>query len=78
MVKQKQDLHSSDAGFMYSDVVFINHRPSVLGMRFYGDSKTPISENDLFWHLLKNRNGELAILRMIAEFKHMKIEEYVS
>lgn len=74
---KKGDIFGSESLFQMSDIVIVNHRPSQLNMKFYGEDRTPVTERDLFWHILKNRNGELAILRMIAEFKHMKIEEYV-
>jgi len=72
---KKSDVFGSDSIYMYSDTVIINHRPSQLNITHYGPERWEITENDIFWHILKNRQGSTPILKMIADFKHMRIVE---
>lgn len=67
-----------DSLYQHANTVIISHRPYQLGIRFYGDNKIQVNDTDLFWHILKNRSGTTPILRMQADFKHMKINEYGS
>jgi len=71
----KSDIFGADAIFQHSDVVVINHRPSLLYLNIYGPERLVVEPNDIYWHCLKVRNGEPQILKMRANFKHMSIEE---
>jgi len=71
----KTDIFGSDALYMMSDTLIVNHRPSQLNITHYGPERWEVAENDIFWHVLKNRNGSTPILKMLADFKHMRIIE---
>lgn len=73
MFPKKMDLAFSDSGFQHADIVLVNHRPAQLNITHYGPERWEVTENDLFWHILKNRQGSTPILKMIADFKHMRI-----
>lgn len=75
MFPKKSDISYADALYQYADTVIINHRPSQFNIEYYGPERWPVNENDIFWHVLKNRQGSTPILKMIANFKHMSIEE---
>ena len=72
---KKSDISYADAIYQFSDIVLINHRPSQLNITHYGPERWEVTENDIFWHILKNRQGSTPILKMIADFKHMRIVE---
>lgn len=71
----KSCLSTSDSVFQASDYVLILHRPYIL--KFIGDTFGPdkLSTNaeDLYGFLIKNREGETAILKWKADFRKMQI-----
>lgn len=73
----KSCLFASDALFQASDYVLMLHRPYLL--KFVGDTYGPdkLSTNidDTYIHIIKQREGVPAILKMKANFREMKIEE---
>ena len=73
----KSCLFASDALFQASDYVLILHRPYLL--KFVGDTYGPdkLSTNieDTYFHIIKQREGVPAILKMRANFKEMVILE---
>lgn len=71
----KQDIFGADAMFQHSDILVVNHRPSLLYLPVYGPHKLKVEPDDIYWHCLKVRNGDPCILKMRADFKHMMINE---
>jgi replicative DNA helicase len=71
---QRSDLSSSDAIFQSADVVMVLHRPEILGIELYGLRNIPV-KNKVFLHLLKNREGEPAILQFHNNLKYNSIED---
>lgn len=73
----KGDLSYSDALYHHSDLVLISHIPALLNLPSYGVDKLPTKEDDVYWHILKNRNNDAInkILLMKANFKNMEINE---
>ena len=69
---KKQDLFGADACYMYSDLVIVTHRPEMLGIRAYGPRRWP-TENAIFWHYLKVREGEPCIALMQNDLAHNQI-----
>lgn len=73
----KSCLFASDALFQASDYVFMIHRPYLL--KFVGDTYGPdkwsTNIDDTYIHIIKQREGVPAILKMKANFKEMRIEE---
>ena len=66
-----------DSLYQHADLVLITHIPYMLNISpYYGVDKLSTNKDDMYWHILKNRvNEPQKILKMKANFKHMKIEE---
>lgn len=73
----KSCLFASDALYQASDYVLILHRPYLLKFvgDTYGPDKLSTGIDDTYIHIIKQREGVPAILKMKANFKEMKIEE---
>ena len=71
---QRGDLSSSDAVFQGSDYVIVIHRPEVLGLTSYGVYNLPVKDY-VYIHFLKNREGELRILKFINDLKFNNLKE---
>lgn len=71
----RSDLSTSDFMYQSSDYVGVLHRPEILGILNYGTQHLPTA-NMLYFHLLKNREGEIGILPFINELKYNNIIEY--
>ena len=69
---KKQDIFGADACYMYSDIVIVTHRPEMLGIRAYGPKRWP-TDNAIFWHYLKVREGEPCIALMKNDLAHNQI-----
>lgn len=72
------DVYGGDASAMFSETILLLNKPSKYGIMFYGNtgSGTPVEPNDLFAHMVKNRNAEGdLIIRYKENFKHMSITE---
>ena len=69
---KKQDIFGADACYMYSDIVIVTHRPEMLGIRAYGPKRWP-TDNAIFWHYLKVREGEPCIALMNNDLAHNQI-----
>jgi replicative DNA helicase len=69
---KKQDIFGADACYMYSDLVIVTHRPEMLGIRAYGPKRWP-TDNAIFWHYLKVREGEPCIALMENDLAHNQI-----
>jgi len=69
---KKQDIFGADACYMYSDIVMVSHRPEMLGIRAYGPKRWP-TNNAIFWHYLKVREGEPCIALMQNDLAHNQI-----
>lgn len=72
---QKGDLFASDSIFQASDYVFMIHRPYSLKFmgNTYGPDKFSTLEDDVYIHIIKQREEKQAILTMKANFAEMKI-----
>jgi len=68
-------LSSSSSIFQASDYVIIIHRPYLLKFvgDTYGPDALPTDISNLYFHIIKNREGETAIIKMEASFKTMTI-----
>lgn len=71
---QRSDISSSDAVFQASDYVFVIHRPEVLGILSYGFQNLPVKDY-VYLHCLKNREGQLKILRFMNDLKYNNLKE---
>lgn len=71
----RSDLSTSDSLFQCSDYCLIIHKPSVLQIREYGLEKWP-TQNLIYIHMVKARDGELKILCFEDNLKYNKLEEY--
>lgn len=71
----KKDIFGSDALYMASDTVLVNHRPCLLGLEpdSYGPNKWPVNSEDIYWHYLKLRQGDPHVARMTGDFANMRI-----
>jgi replicative DNA helicase len=74
---KKQDIFGADACYMYSDIVVVTHRPEMLGIRAYGPKRWP-TDDAIFWHYLKVREGEPCIALMQNNLAHNEILDAVS
>jgi replicative DNA helicase len=72
---RKQDFFGSDALYMYSDIVLVAHRPEMLQIQRYGRAGWP-TQNMVFFHYLKVRDGEPCIAAMVNDLAHNKILDY--
>lgn len=70
----RSDLSTSDFMYQCSDYVGVLHRPEILGILNYGTQHLPTA-NMLFFHLLKNREGEVGIIPFINDLKYNNIAE---
>lgn len=71
----RSDLSTSDFMYQCSDYVAVIHRPETLGIQSYGTQHLPV-ENMLYFHLLKNREGDVGILPFVNDLKYNIINEY--
>lgn len=75
---KQSDVFGADAAAMYSEAIYLLNRPHKYGVTYYGNqgSGVTIQPDDLFCHIVKNRNGEGdLILRYRTDFSTMNIEE---
>lgn len=81
----KTDLYGSSTIYQGSDYVIITHKPVVInGMPSsgYGADNLPLynPENPkqpmIYWHIIKNREGELFTLQMVDNLKYSSVEDY--
>ena len=76
---KKSDPFGGDAVAQSSEIVLLLNKPSEYGVDYYGNSGNgfKVEQNDIFAHLVKNRNNEgNLILHYKEDFKNMKIIEY--
>lgn len=71
---QRSDLSSSDAVFQASDYVIVLHRPEILGITEYGADSLPVKDL-IYIHFLKNREGQVKILKFINDLKYNNLKE---
>lgn len=75
---RQSDVFGADAAAMYSESIILLNKPSRYGISFYGnrDNGISVEQDDLFAHMVKNRNGEGdVILRYKTHFETMDIRE---
>ena len=70
----RSDIFGGDSVYQASDYVIILHRPETLGIFYYGLDGIP-SENKVFMHIIKNREGVLKVLQFENHLKYNRIEE---
>lgn len=75
------DVYGGDAAAMFSETIILLNKPSKYGIKQYGRRggaiNIPIEEDDLFAHIVKNRNSNPdLILHYKENFKNMLIKEY--
>lgn len=70
----RSDISSADSIFQGSDVVIVIARPEILGFTIYGPHRLPV-QNKIYLHILKNREGQLAILDFENDLAHNNIIE---
>lgn len=70
----RSDISSADSIFQGSDIVIVISRPEILGFTVYGPHRLPV-ENKIYIHILKNREGQLAILDFNNDLAHNNIIE---
>ena len=76
---KRSDPFGGDAVAQSSETVILLNKPSAYGVTYYGNhgSRTQVAENDLFAHIVKNRNSEGDYFIQYKEnFKHMSVTEY--
>lgn len=71
----KTDIHGSKQIYHAADTVLVLHRPELLGIRQYGPKMYP-ADKGLFLHCLKQRKGEVGLIRYQEDFAHGNIIEY--
>ncbi len=74
------DVYGGDAAAMFSETMIILNKPAKYGVTMYG-KRTPgkevVHENDLFAHVVKNRNSDADLILQYKEnFKHMSLREH--
>ncbi len=75
------DVYGGDAAAMFSESILLLNKPAKYGIRQYGkrggEDGVMVEDDDLFIHLVKNRNakGDL-ILHYKENFVNMSIQEY--
>lgn len=70
----RRDVFGADSLFQASDYVLVIHRPETLGIQSYGLENLPV-KGLIYTHILKNREGELAIIPFTNNLKHNQMEE---
>ena len=70
----RSDLTTSDFIFQSSDYVIVLHRPELLGITAYGPQRQLVADM-VYLHFLKNREGDLKILRFINDLKYNNLIE---
>lgn len=73
----RRDIFGSEAVYQASDYVFVLHRPELLNIKAYGPEAWPV-QNLIYMHFIKNREGDLKIIRFINNLKYNRIDEYVA
>jgi replicative DNA helicase len=72
---KKKDLFASDSLYQFSDMVTIIMNPEQLGLETYGPRQWPV-KGALYLHVIKAREGEPTILRMVNLLKYNQIIDY--
>ncbi len=70
----RSDISSSDKIFHASDYVYVIHRPEMLNIASYGPDSLP-TENIIFLHTIKNREGNVGIIRFENHLAHNNLIE---
>lgn len=70
----RSDIFGGDSVFQASDYLFVLHRPDILGIDRYGP-RFINPEGYVFLHFLKNREGELSVIKFRNNLKYNRIED---
>lgn len=77
----RNDIYAASSVYVNSDVVIIAHNPSVIsGIEYYGPKYLPLycmktKRSFIYFHVIKNRGGKLAVFQMRENFNESKIED---
>lgn len=66
------DIFGSDAVGQFANTVIILHRPEIYGLDTYLDE---ITANRIFWHFVKQRDGDLGYISLKHELKYNNMED---
>lgn len=72
----RKDISTSDAVYQASDYVLVLHRPELLGITGYGVNGLPV-KNVIYLHIIKNREGDLKVLKLFNNLKYNSIEDFI-
>lgn len=70
----RKDIFGGDSVYQCADYVMVTHRPEMLNIDYYGPKKIP-STGKIFWHLLKNRDGDPGVYIMLNNLKYNRVDE---
>lgn len=70
----RRDIFGGDSIFQASDYLIVLHRPEILGIKIYGPNAWP-TDNRIYMHFLKNREGDLKVLQFWNNLKYNRIED---
>lgn len=74
---KRSDPFGGDAVAQSSETVILLNKPASYGIQFYGNDRVRVEDDDLFGHVVKNRNSPPdLILHYKENFKHMDVIEY--
>ena len=71
----RKDVFGGESLFQCSDYVVVLHRPELLGLKTYGIENWP-TQNLIYMHILKAREGELGIIPFKNLLKFNRIDEH--
>jgi hypothetical protein len=87
----KNDIFAASSVYYCADYVIISHKPSIVNglKQYYGPPRgtqyprglpvyNPYNADQpmVYWHLIKNRFGDNAILTMLDNFRYSKVTEF--
>jgi hypothetical protein len=70
----RSDVFGSEAVFQASDYLIVLHRPVILGIPYYGINNIP-TDDIIFLHCLKNRDGETGVIYFKDNLKYNRMDE---
>jgi len=71
----RKDIFGSEAIYQSADYLMVLHRPELLGIKDYGPYNLP-TQNLIYLHLLKNREGGVGLIIFENNLKHNRMDEY--
>lgn len=71
----KTDIHGSKQIYHAADTILVLHRPEIIHLDFYGRKQYPTTKM-LFLHCLKQRGGDVGMVRFQSDFANGMIHEF--